>query len=62
MVDRSFLLINFRSIGSLIYARTFLDTLYIFKQLLDVVVVVYSSIPCWVFTDSYPINSLMYLK
>ena len=28
MVDRSFLLINFRSICSLIYARTFWDTLY----------------------------------
>ena len=27
MVDRSFLLINFRSICSLIYARTFWDTL-----------------------------------
>ena len=29
MVDRSFLLINFRSICSLIYERTFWDTLYI---------------------------------
>ena len=32
MVDRSFLLINFRSICSLIYARTFWDTLYKGKQ------------------------------
>ena len=32
MVDRSFLLINFRSICSLIYACTFWDTPYIYIQ------------------------------